>query len=81
MTSGKTYTITYWARASKNRQLGVEVRGNAAPNTVYYTQNVNLTTSWQKYTTTFTPSASNSNVLLVFNAGQATGDVYLTVYQ
>lgn len=77
ITAGKTYTLTYWAGASKVRTFRHEVKLGVSPYTIYHGQNVSLNGTWQKYTSTFVAPVSTSNVFLIFQAAQATGDVYI----
>jgi hypothetical protein len=77
LTSGKTYTISFWAKASKSRALTVVLQQNYGSYTVYLQKNFNLTTSWAQYTTTFTPTTTDANTLFSFNFAQATGNVWV----
>jgi hypothetical protein len=72
LTAGTPVTVTFMARASANRAIGVAVSG-----TNFYVPAVALTTAWQQYTFTFTPTASASTAFLTFNFAQATGSVWL----
>jgi len=52
--AGKTYTIVFWAKASKNRQIHVLVEQGFAPYAIFTNTTVNLTTNWQPYTIKYT---------------------------
>ena len=77
ITSGKKYTIKFWAKASTNRALPFVLQKYAAPYTVYSSSSVNITTAWQQYTTTYQATTSDTNVFLGFNVAQTTGSVWL----
>lgn len=63
-----TYTLSFYAKASANTQVQSNVAGGANP------CNYSLTTSWQRYTTTYKASAAGS---LTFWAVEANKDIYL----
>lgn len=77
LTSGRTYTLTFSAKASKNRSVRVAVQQNHSPGTVFLSKSFNLTTSWQQYTTTFNPSKSDTNNLFSVNLANALGTVWI----
>lgn len=62
------YTLSFYAKASANTQVQSNVAGGANP------CNYSLTTSWQRYTTTYKASAAGS---LTFWAVEANKDIYL----
>lgn len=62
------YTLSFYAKASANTQVQSNVAGGANP------CNYSLTTSWQRYTTTYKASAAGS---LTFWAVEASKDIYL----
>lgn len=63
-----TYTLSFYAKASANTQVQSNIAGGANP------CNYSLTTSWQRYTTTYKASAAGS---LTFWAVEANKDIYL----
>ncbi|MGL1886994.1 MAG: carbohydrate binding domain-containing protein [Reichenbachiella sp.] len=77
--SGKTYTITFKARAASTRPLNVRVGQSQYPWTDYSNwSDVTLTTELSEYSHTFTmESAADANARLEFNFGQSVEDVYL----
>jgi len=77
MQLGQTYTVTFWAKASSGRQIQALVQQTNSPYVVYSVNNYMLTTSWQPYSFTFTPTITQSNVSLEFNLAQATGQVWI----
>jgi len=70
---GKTYKITFWAKASSNRVIRVRdtMSGDTSIN-----ETVSLTTSWTKYTY-YTSAISVSNGIY-FLFGDDSPDVYIT---
>ena len=71
VTAGSPVTISFLAKASKGRPIGVAASGSS-----FYMPNVNLSTAWQQYSFTFTPSVSGT-AALAFNFGAADGSVWL----
>ena len=58
-----TYTISFDAKASGWRQIGVSMLQNVAPYTAYgLNQTLNLTTSWQAFAYTFITNGFGSPV-------------------
>jgi beta-glucanase (GH16 family) len=77
LVGGRTYTLSFWAKASTGRQIQYVLQQVDSPHQVYVGQSANLTTSWRQYTTSYTPSTNHSNVFLGFNLGQTAGDVLI----
>lgn len=75
--AGKTYKLTFRARASANRQIAAAVDLGVSPWTSYFFQNVSLTTTAQNYSYTFTASTTTSLARLVFNLGINSATVWL----
>ena len=58
LTLGQTYTASWWARCtSGSGQTRLDVTGKSATETYIYTPNENLTSTWKRYTYTFTFNA------------------------
>src|SRR5450759_1366705 len=55
LASGRKYTVTYWAKASASRTIGFVMQQMNSPYSLYSNQTASLTTSWQKFSYTFTP--------------------------
>jgi hypothetical protein len=67
---GTPYTISFSAKAAKATPLTVDVQQSPSPYTVYSEQRVSLSTAWQRFTLTYTPSAgTDPDTLLLFNLG------------
>lgn len=69
LSSGKTMTLSFWARANANKNIAVEFlqdfgTGGTPSAQVYFgTTTFSLTTTWQKFTTTVTfPSVSGKSL-------------------
>lgn len=77
LTSGRTYTFSFWAKASKNRTIRADLQQGYSPFTTYFEKTFNLTTSWKQYTTTFTQSKTDGNTLFDFNFANATGQIWI----
>lgn len=75
--SGQTYTVTFWAKASANRQISSAIQQNASPYIAYAGNDFNLTTSWQEYSYTFTANTTQPNLIIEFNVAKNTGQVWI----
>lgn len=72
---GKTYTLSFLARSSTTSSISLYLQTNTSEGKVYYYEgtavtaaNINLTSSWTKYTYTFTmPAKSSPNAGLCLN--------------
>ncbi len=72
------YVLTFWARASTNRQISVSSQ-KGSPNWDNYGlyQPIAITTNWQQYSVNFTATESTSDARLQFFVGATTGTVWL----
>lgn len=77
LAANRTHTLTFWARASSNRNIRIAVQQNYSPYGMYFQKTQTITTAWQKYTITFTPTVSEANAVLAFNIGANTGQIWL----
>jgi hypothetical protein len=79
LTSGQTYNLSFWAKASTARTMTYALQSGVAPDyPVYYQNTVALTTNWQYFTVTYTDSASSDpNAFLSFHLAQATGSIWI----
>lgn len=79
ITSGKTYQITFMARATSNRTISVAIQKENDPWTTYYSQAVNITTNSATYGPyTYTANATVADANLEFYlGGSGTGTVYI----
>jgi hypothetical protein len=75
--TGKTYQVSFSARSTANRTIGVFTDLGASPWTTYFSQNVNLTSAAQTFTFTYTQNATTSIGRLGFNLGQFNQTVWI----
>jgi hypothetical protein len=54
LAAGKTYELSFWAKADQPAKLQVHVRTQKPPYQFYGDQTVDLTTAWQSFSTTLT---------------------------
>ena len=74
--AGKSYKVTFWAKASKNTTMQTVVQQVGGNWTVYSSQNVSLTTNWKQFTYTFKP-ATTSIDQLAFNMAKTQATIWL----
>ncbi len=77
LVAGTKYTITFTAKASTARTASFALQLGVSPNTTYYSQTINLTTSSTSFSFDYTPAATYSNVSLLFNLAKATGNIWI----
>jgi mannan endo-1,4-beta-mannosidase len=75
--SGRTYTVSFSAKASKNSNVAIYLQQNYSPYTHYFEQTSNLTTSWATYTYSFIAPATDNNIAIIFGLANATGTVWI----
>ncbi|MCI0560702.1 MAG: carbohydrate binding domain-containing protein, partial [Nitrososphaera sp.] len=72
------HTIKFWAKAASNRTMTVDAQdGGGSWTNLGLWQTVNLTTSWQQFTFTFTPPAGYPNGVIHFYLGEAMPTVWI----
>lgn len=76
ITSGFTYTISFYAKGSSALALTAIVE-HYASGTIYSTNTPTITTSWAQYTYTFNASATDATTFLGFYFGAATGTYWI----
>ncbi len=59
MQAGKNYTVVFWAKAKKMREVSLSIQMQRDPWTFYQGGKFNLTAEWKEYSKTF---KSNDNV-------------------
>ena len=76
--SGTEYTLSFWAKADRPRELSSWIQKNGSPWDGYLDFSpVQLTTAWQQYEVVATASDSDVHAIFEFGLGQATGEVWL----
>lgn len=74
--NGKQYSIRFWAKASSARAIEFKMdKANTSNN--YFEAIVNLTTSWQQFSYTFTSPQDDSNPRYEFNVGDTLGQIWI----
>lgn len=74
---GSTYSVTFWAKASKKGYGELVVQQDSSPWTVYFDKSFLMKTSWAEYSYTFISSVSLSYAEFNFNLAQRTGQVWI----
>ena len=77
LSASQKYTVSFWAKASKNRPINVVMRQGESPFTEYTNHTLELTQDWLPYSFTVTPGVTDGGSALQFNVAQATGHVWL----
>ncbi len=73
---GRTYTITFWTKASQNGVGQLCIQLNTDPWTEYFLQEFPLTTAWSEYSYTFTPTTTIIDDDFDFDLAQNTGTIW-----
>jgi hypothetical protein len=78
VSSGSTYQVQFWAKASSARSIGVALQGGS-PSFAYYGLNTQLSigTTWALYSLPFVGSATAHDGRLEFSVGAVAGNVWL----
>lgn len=74
---GKTYQISFMAKADAARTIGVGVQQNASPYKMRFSQSVSITTTNQTFTYTFTADTTDSGAKFKFFVGNNASCVYI----
>ena len=78
LTQGKVYVLSFDASAATNRSIDIKVGLPVAPFTAYLSESINLSTSMQTFTYTFTMGdPTNTNVCVDFFLGANAANVYI----
>jgi hypothetical protein len=77
VTKGKTYTLSFRAKASKARNGKIVVQLGASPYTVSFDKTFSMGTAWATYTYTFKSGVTTANMAVNFNLAQTTGQVWI----
>ena len=77
MNQGQTYTLTFSARASGTRNIGMGIGRHNSPWNGYAYTSINLTTQWKTYSMQITPDENNTNMVrLSAHLGDAPAGTY-----
>jgi hypothetical protein len=77
MNSGQTYTISFYAKASKDRSLSIIIQQDYAPYKEYFNTKLSLNTSWQKFKYTYKPDVTDKKIWIAFNLAETIGQVWI----
>jgi uncharacterized repeat protein (TIGR01451 family) len=77
LVEGQSYTLSFWAKATSNRPIGITLRMSSSPWTQYTTHTQAISTTWEEYQLSFTAGASDLNATLAFSLGQYASTVWL----
>ena len=81
ITSGKTYLLTFRAKASATATTRIYIQHSGAPFTAYSPETgENLTTSWVSYSVPITVTGTDSGDILIFNLGHGNVPDGTTIY-
>ncbi len=73
---GKTYTVSFWAKASKSLAIQNVIQQNGGNWTGYSDKSFNLTTAWQKFTYTYTNQTTNP-LFFTFNLAKTASTIWI----
>jgi len=77
LSAGRSYLLSFSAKASAGRTIQVAVQQGGAPYALYTLQTVNLSTDWQQFTVPVQMTASDPDAAVNFNLAGGTGQVWL----
>lgn len=77
LVAGRTYNVSFWARANGTRTMDIVLQRGSSPFTEYLRRTVNLTTTWQQYTYSFVAPSGIADPFIGFQVGRATGIYYV----
>jgi beta-glucanase (GH16 family) len=75
--TGKSYLISFWARASATRSITVVLQRDSAPWTEYFYGEVNLGGEWQQYSFPYVGGIDDGHAALRLNLARSTGQVWI----
>jgi hypothetical protein len=76
LSGGKKYELVFWAQSDANRTLQAVVQKQDSPYTLDGEATVNLTTTWQRFSYTFTPGQADT-VFAGFNLAGSGATVWI----
>jgi beta-glucanase (GH16 family) len=74
---GKSYLLSFWARASTPRTISVVLQRDSAPWTEYFYSEVNLTGEWQQYSFPYVSGVDDDHAALRLNLARSAGQVWI----
>jgi hypothetical protein len=74
----KNYTISFWARADRERPISVWAQQGSAPWETYFSvDEIMLDTTWKRHEISVASSATDRRAQFIFGLGQAEGTVFI----
>lgn len=77
LVAGKTYLLSFWAKASAPRAAALVLQQDGEPWREYYHGSFDLGETWRQYNVTYAAAASDDMAALRFNLAAAGGQVWL----
>ncbi|MFL5802702.1 MAG: family 16 glycosylhydrolase, partial [Roseiflexaceae bacterium] len=74
---GKSYLISFWARASASRSISVVLQRDSAPWTEYFYSEVSLTGEWQQYSFPYVSGVDDDHTALRLNLARSAGQIWV----
>jgi len=74
----KDYTLSFWARADRDRAISLWAQQGSAPWKTYFSvEDVSIGTTWNRYELSVVSSATDRRAQFIFGLGQAEGTVFI----
>jgi len=77
LTAGTNYQLSFWAKASASRMIGVALQAGAPGYAEYYSNQVVIDSTWRQYTFSFNAGKTDPATSLEFFLGGPVGDIWL----
>ncbi len=77
LSSGQQITVSFFAKAASARSIQVVLQQNVSPYTVYDQVNIAITSDWEAYSFSFTPTTDDADALFAFNLDGDSPTVWL----
>lgn len=75
--AGKTYTLTFWAKASRGLRIDYVLQSSISPYGVLFDKTALLSTTWQQYSYTYKATVSSSTIFAGFNLANTKGTIWI----
>ena len=77
LAANKTYLISCLVKASGYKNAKIELSDAISPHAIYYTDELPITTKWERKYFVYESDINDVNARLVFNFGKNTGNIYI----
>lgn len=71
------YSLSFWVKADKERDIGTVMQQSDAPYNIYFQQSISASRDWTQKTINFTMTVPDTNAAIRFNLAQTTGSVWM----